>query len=317
MSYSRMISRMIEAISEIGHFSVDSSDWIYVPGVLDLVYSSDIANHFLSVLSNLNQDTSHLRLIVDGKDVHPASFYDARIGDGLIVHSQLRDRVVNKVLLEGGTVVIDHVNDISPVARGIQEFIESYVSGVCWVQCYITKSTFSAFDLHADDHPFLVFQLMGSKEWEHSYFKEKNLSSQGDVSFYPRGYLHKVKGLGELSIHLTIAFDSYAEDMSSSMYMRRSGTGLPYSLGVPVQESTESRLSLRKRSWEISDGKLEVNTGVSVLSLPCSYFQVLEKLYSSPSVTPRDVSDEFRIPIEEVLRFWDFSYENGLLFNSL
>lgn len=289
---------------------------------MDADESSYLARHFLAVLPRLSQDYGHVRVIREGKDLSPAEFYDARIGDNLIVHSQLRDDVVSQVLRDGGTIVIDHVNDVSPIAQVIQEFIEVKVGGDCWIQCYITQGVESPFDLHGDDHPFLICQLFGRKDWiQHD--PEKRLSDRlesrpGNVRFYPRGLLHKVTGKGELSIHLTVAFDRSIEGKNTGNGWYRHGTGLPYSSGYPVGPQTAARLALRKRSWNRYRGKLRVQVGDGKLIwLNSDYEKVLEQLISSPASTPAEISAKFGIALEETIKFWSLGFQHGLLFRSL
>ena len=245
---------------------------------------------FCSSLSRANADTGHIRLIFEGKDCHPASFYDARIGDGLIFHSRLNDGVLNRCLAQGETAVIDHVNDYSPVAQLLQEAVEARVGGVCWIQCYMTRSTHSAFDMHAGDHPVVICQIAGRKHWRHSGNMEGHPESityePGDIAFYPRGYEHDVSGVGDLTMHLTIAFDHDENEMN----ILRRGNGLPYSLSIPVSSDTAARLALRHPNWVEVDGKLSVDLGEKRLKLSPALGSVLDYLIHYPNSKPNYVA---------------------------
>ena len=321
MNFSKMSNNVIKSLEKL-QFSIGSKEESDVLGGLDLYTCQELSSHMLATLSQASQDTGHIRVIENGMDMHPAKFYDARIGDGLILHSQLKDRVVNKVLERGGTIVIDHVNDISPVAQAIQEYMESVTGGSSWVQCYITQANKSAFNLHQDNHPFVIIQINGEKEWKHlpgsKKRKENIVYKHGDIAFYPRHFSHDVSGLGRLSIHLTIAFDTFPVENSTLDYIRRRGNGLPYSLGYPITEKTASRLSLRKKSWKADkNNKIVIDTGSSLISLEQRYEKILEILHRHPSTRPVDITSELNIQLEEVMQFWELGYRHGLIFNSL
>ncbi|MDO4630989.1 MAG: cupin domain-containing protein [Corynebacterium sp.] len=274
--------------------------------------------HFFDCFSRASQDTTHIRLISNGKDYHPSIFYDARIADGLIVHSQIRDRTLASALQSGATLVFDHINDVSPEAQIIQESVEAAVGGDCWIQCYVTQSETSAFNMHGDDHPFAIAQIAGKKQWEHSPEQADRPVSvvykPGDIAYYPRNFLHNVSGLGLLSMHLTIAFDKN-NSWSGPAQLRRRGHGFPYSLGVSSSVETKARLALRTRSWEINNGKIRIATGTSKINISTKYQDLLELLFKTPSTTPQEAILKLDLSADEVLNFWDFGFQQGLLFN--
>lgn len=294
--------------------SIDGEQRNFLRSDLSRDFFSGLASHFWKMFARANADTGHVRMILNGQDRHPASFYESRIGDGLIVHSRLDDNALNYCLSNGGTAVIDHVNDYSPVAQVLQEAVEARVGGVCWIQCYVTCSQESAFNMHADDHPFVLCQIAGRKQWNHSGNMESYPSSvtyePGDMAFYPRGFEHDVSGLGDLTMHLTIAFDS-ADTLEWS---KRIGNGLPYSLGAPVASDTAARLALRNRTWSAVDGRVRIDLGAKRLALDPIFEPVLDALICSPRQTPDDITSKLGLSIDQLLSFWQFGFKEGLLF---
>lgn len=91
--------------------------------------------------------------------------------------------------------------------------------------CYVSRDGGEGFGVHWDDHDVLVLHLDGRKLWE--VFAPTQLSplpdfvqshavgvpvwsgvlEPGTVLFIPRGFPHRVEGLAELSVHLTVAIN--------------------------------------------------------------------------------------------------------------
>lgn len=317
MLSSQDLTTLAQEISQGVSPTIDGGKGAFKKSSLDPTFFGELASHFFKTFSRADADTGHIRLILNGLDQHPSTFYNSRIGDGLITHSRLNDSSLNYCLRNGGTAVFDHVNDYSPVAKLLQEAVEARVGGACWIQCYVTQSGESAFNMHQDDHPFIICQVFGSKKWEHPEELSDHPSSvvyePGDVAFYPRGYSHNVSGLGSLTMHLTVAFDRLGHDI----WQLRSGNGLPYSLGFPVRHDTSARLSLRHHSWSLVDGKIRIQLGEKRLLLDETLLPVLNVLHSSPSTTPEILSSAFDLPVSELLAFWQFGFEQGLLFTPI
>ncbi|GAL13842.1 hypothetical protein JCM19233_4849 [Vibrio astriarenae] len=196
-----------------------------------------LASLVFSRLSNIGTSCMNIRLIANGKDLHPSLFIQSRIGDGLIEHSLLDNDLVAQCLNEGGTFVFDHINDHVTELRGIQEHIEGHHGVKCWIQCYLTKSSQSAFNMHADDHSFITLQLFGSKHWMHDENDFVDYHA-GDIAFYPKGKHHDVHGKGTTSMHLTIAFEGFDDQTYDELNLEqqlavlkpRVGNAFPFSI---------------------------------------------------------------------------------------
>lgn len=157
---------------------------------------------------------SNIRLVHEGRDLHPSAFMAGRIGDGLIVHSYLDTDKVTHYLADGATLIYNHLHESSRAVQRIQETLEYQLNARIWIQAYLTRTGESAFGLHVDDHNFIVLQLFGSKAWEIDFDTHRGDTStttttlvQGDIIAIPANTPHRVIGCGTLSLHLTIAFD--------------------------------------------------------------------------------------------------------------
>lgn len=281
--------------------------------------TGDLASRTLACISEDASSDRRIRLVRNGQDLHPAQFYNSRIGDGLIQHTRLKHQVVNHILKDGGTVVVDHAHEVCNELRILKELIESHLGVTCWIQIYVTQSSESVFGMHSDDHPFIVFQLLGRKRWE-TQNKKASLSSRlfspGSIAYFPRGYLHNVSGIGELSVHLTLAFDTPLR-LGTNASITRHGNGLPYSLGVSVLPETRARLSLSHKSWTVDGDSLRIELDHAKIRVPLRFERILTLLITTPSVSASEASSFSQIPLEEVLNFWQKGFEAGLLFTPL
>jgi len=290
---------------------------------------SRLAGVFFNALGNVGTSRFSVRVIHAGKDLHPAQFLESRTGDGLIDHVSVKDRVLHHYLERGATVVFDHVNDHVPFAQAIQDRVEALTGSKCWVQCYITQASSSAFDMHRDDHAFVIVQLFGSKEWRHSaetvHAPEATVYSPGTVSFYPKGTPHDVHGLGEISMHLTIAFEAFdgrkfqelPEQSAESSIVRRRGSGLPYSINTAlISEDTPARLAVSHVPDKAEDSAaLHVWSGAGKLAVPAKFEALLHHLARQPELTPTQAAEWSGIGLEDIMNLWTFGFKNGLLHN--
>lgn len=168
---------------------------------------------------------SNIRLVHEGRDLHPSRFMTGRISDGLIVHSFIDTDRVSEYLTNGATLIYNHLHESSNFVQRIQEVLEYQLHARVWVQAYLTRTTESAFGLHVDDHNFLVLQIAGKKAWDVTFVQTSDKQSPqprsltlraGDFIAVQANTPHKVRGLGALSLHLTIAFDWLDQDVAGS-----------------------------------------------------------------------------------------------------
>lgn len=307
----------------------DGGSYVSRRNILSEESTARLAGIFFNALGQVGTSRFSIRVIHAGKDLHPAQFLTSRTGDGLIDHVTVKDRVLHHYLQQGATVVFDHVNDHVPAAQAIQERVEALTGSKCWVQCYITQASSSAFDMHRDDHAFVIVQLVGRKEWRHAAetvgAPESAVYTPGSVSFYPKATPHDVHGLGEMSMHLTIAFEGFggkpfqelADDAARTQLVRRRGSGLPFSINTRlIDAATPARLAV-SHVPRCSEGSAELRvwSGAGQLAVPARFEDVLHLLAKRPATTPAQASEACGIDETEMLQFWAFGFENGLLHN--
>lgn len=193
---------------------------------------------------------SNLRLFHEGHDLHPTRYMTGRISDGLIVHSTVNANAVVSCLETGATLIANHLHETSAAVQRVQEILEYQLGAKVWIQSYLTRASRTAFGLHRDDHNLVVLQLLGSKSWQvESGDAEptERVLRAGDGAFLRSGTEHAVSGVGELSLHLTIAFDwienteapgSTLSDDERRAHARtyRMGSGLPVALDPSTLE---------------------------------------------------------------------------------
>ncbi|GGL28590.1 JmjC domain-containing protein [Nocardia jinanensis] len=218
---------------------------------------------------------SNIRLVHEGKDLHPSKFMDARIGDGLVAHSYLNSARVSRYLLDGGTLIHNHLHENSMIVQRIQEALEYLVGARVWVQAYLTRTSESAFGPHVDDHNFLVLQVSGKKRW--SVYEpgsdvpivDNSILMPGDFMYLASDTPHMVSGEGVLSLHLTIAFDwldrpnRFGSSLSAHVreehqLARREGGALP----VLLDPNTDPRGYAYKFAGRVRPGLVEGDGGI-------------------------------------------------------
>ncbi|MFA0040029.1 cupin domain-containing protein [Vibrio sp. 10N.261.52.A1] len=323
-----MLSKSLESVlNAIDELSISTK----LSATYNKTYVKDdlkpLASVVFSRLSNIGTSRLNIRLIADGKDLHPALFVQSRIGEGLIEHSLLDNDLVTQCLNEGGTLVFDHINDHVTELRGIQEHIESRYGVKCWIQCYLTKANHTAFKMHSDDHPFLVLQLFGSKHWIHDNNETVNYNT-GDVAFYPRSKLHDVHGKGVTSMHLTVAFEDFDgqnyNELSQKQKLQalkpRVGNALPFSID---SENLPSDCGFRGYynflpPYETTGGVIRLITPKRTIKLKYKkYLAILRSLQCSSSSTVLELSKLLDIDPTHVEAFIHFGLRNGLIIRGL
>tara|TARA_B100000768_G_C11259711_1_gene368191 strand:- start:785 stop:1786 length:1002 start_codon:yes stop_codon:yes gene_type:complete len=291
-----------------------------------------ICDRLLERFFNVGASRNSIRLLINKKDLHPANFLTCRTGDGLIDHVNVSDSVVRNIIEDGGTLVFDHAQEYFIELQVIQEHLEALIGCKCWIQCYVTKSSSTAFGMHGDDHPFLIIQLNGTKKWLHSE-DDLDVNSDivyqpGDIAFYPRGKLHDVHGTGDLSIHLTVAFDGFngvllnevSKDQLVDNLLTRIGSSLPYSVcPYLIDENTTVRLAYSGVPLidNISDSTAELTTKYTTVKMPTDFIDVLHWMKLRRSTSAQQISDAFDLEIDRCKSFISFGLQNSILINSL
>lgn len=321
---------------ELLDLTIDGGVYQSRQSVIPKASCRELTHRLLDRILHVGASRFSLRLLQNKKDLHPAAFLNCRTGDGLIDHVSVKDGVVSSVLNGGGTLVFDHSQEHFPEMQIIQEHLEALLGCKCWIQCYVTKSEDTAFGMHGDDHPFIIVQLNGTKRWLHgdpfnphtTTDRAEVVYEPGDIAFYPRGELHNVHGTGELSVHLTVAFDGFDGTIFDNLshakqldnLIPRLGTSLPYSiLPESIQADTTFRLaySCLPPLSDQEDGSVVIQSRHSEVRIPSDFVSVLHWIKTRRKTSCADISKQFGIELHRVIKFASFGMANHLLFTGL
>ena len=269
---------------------------------------------------------SNVRLVHEGRDMHPSEFMLGRIGDGLVVHTSIDVASVTRHLNAGATFIYNHLHESSYGVQRIQEILEYRIGARVWIQAYLTQASETAFGLHADDHNFVALQLVGSKNWALDEAGAHALRVD-DALFVQAGTPHSVSGVGELSLHLTIAFDWLPtepnrpgsrlseEAFAAHANVNRLGSGFPTAL-TGSQQDPGSGLRLASRVKPRLD-----DTGTHVL-LTCSAGKYrfdrrlipgLQVLQTGRQVSREELIHTCALSAAQVTAFVNFAVTRGVL----
>jgi hypothetical protein len=136
----------------------------------------------------------------------------------------LKQSALYEGLSLGATLVLNNVHEVSENLRNLALAISAVLHEVVSVNCYASFRTDENFGPHRDPHDVFAYQVAGSKRWLlfsstdpgaiHEIRPIEDTCPQqvvaditleeGDVLYVPRGYWHKVNGLNQPSLHLTI-----------------------------------------------------------------------------------------------------------------
>lgn len=146
--------------------------------------------------------------------------------------------------LNGCSVVLNHGDLSSPwIAALCQDLQKTFPHA--YANCYLTPPNSQAVPAHADDRDVLVFQLVGSKNWQvyqnvpvpfpypHEQVGKQGIPvpkdvlegpvalsttlQSGDVLYMPRGYVHQASCSDALSFHITVALATHDWSLAGMM----------------------------------------------------------------------------------------------------
>jgi hypothetical protein len=132
--------------------------------------------------------------------------------------------VVERLLGDGATLVVDYVDELFPDLRALADSLERGVCAAVSANLYACCRDEPGLGTHWDDHDVLILQLCGSKHWtvwgpsgprpllgERHHGKApqgdpvwSGTVTQGDVLYLPAGWWHLVRGVNEASLHVTV-----------------------------------------------------------------------------------------------------------------
>ncbi|MFJ3906225.1 JmjC domain-containing protein [Streptomyces sp. NPDC090025] len=175
-----------------------------------------------SALARPGALATNFRLVESGRQVDRSRWMRSRVGDGEILHTALVPGYLHSAVERGATLVISHLEALDERIMLLCEAFEYQLRARAWVNCYITAGANSAFDVHSDDHDALILQLLGTKHWEVDNrvgARARDLApgsldrvlTPGMCLSVPRDTAHRVSGTGELTVHLTVGFEPFAD----------------------------------------------------------------------------------------------------------
>ncbi|MFJ9829507.1 JmjC domain-containing protein [Streptomyces sp. NPDC101160] len=175
-----------------------------------------------SALARPGALATNFRLVESGRQVDRSRWMRSRVGDGEVLHTTLVPAYLHSAVERGATLVISHLEALDERVMLWCEALEYLLRARAWVNCYITAGETSAFDVHSDDHDALILQLLGRKHWE---VDTRVGARAGDLApgsldrvlapgmclSVPRDTAHRVSGTGELTVHLTVGYEPFAD----------------------------------------------------------------------------------------------------------
>ncbi|WP_460154485.1 JmjC domain-containing protein [Pseudomonas sp. S3_G06] len=136
----------------------------------------------------------------------------------------LRRKALYTALENGGTLILDCVDEVSNELRTLSIGLTSILEENIGMNCYVSFGNDDSFGRHWDEHDVFALQVAGEKHW--TLFDDSDVASksgfrtstrdcpgeaiteidlcEGDVLYIPRGYWHEVKGVDRPSLHISV-----------------------------------------------------------------------------------------------------------------
>ena len=261
---------------------LETTSWARVD---DPVVVSQLCARALDLLALPASLATNTRLLNGESELPKHEWSHSRVGDGEVIHTELRNPHIDRAVSEGAMVVIDSVDEMDVVLMRFRESLEYRLSARAWINLYMTSGSTSNFGLHYDTHDTLILQLLGRKHWlvgdksrpvgstvdpgAEYPLRSVELTS-GDVMAMPARALHNATGIGDFTLHLTIGFDRSAavpymidevaallkteapsltveelELAKARIPERRRGTSLPFTAGHDLHDRAVVRWASR------------------------------------------------------------------------
>ena len=183
-------------------------------------------NGLLELVMRRHLENPQLRMYAEGRMLHPTGFLETFISRRRQASGRADMDAVGRVLNEGGTLVLDTVNQFDPTLEVACRALSWWTGELVSVNAYLAVGDTAGFDMHWDDHDVVCIQIAGQKSWEvraaarpvpmhrdaepNPEPPEQVLWSGtmevGDVMHIPRGFWHAATRVGSgdgVSLHLT------------------------------------------------------------------------------------------------------------------
>ena len=207
----------------------------HIPGPDDKfapVFSWEELNRLLDMSDVWSGDS--LKLVLDQRKLSPSEYCHPSIRSHVEKASKVMlpdARRVSEFLRRGATLILDHVETLTPGASHAGVCIGLAMGAPTTANVYCSWKQHQGFECHFDDHDVLVLQIDGSKTWRiyegrfeqpaqltgyyfntlrHEYharakgaIREELEMSPGDVLYLPKGQYHDALASSEASLHLS------------------------------------------------------------------------------------------------------------------
>lgn len=272
----------------------------------------------------------NVRIVYDGRDLHPSNFMVGQLAPGLVVHASTEPAAVARLLNDGATLVYNDLQETSVAARRIQELLEYQLHAKVWIQAYLTKAKETAFGVHRDAHNFVVLQLLGRKNWSVEAADQGHqqlVLHPGDGMFLRSNTEHAVAGVGEVSLHLTIGMewlrhsDSQPGCVISATHMEeiekkfRLGTFLPVAMDpYALDERVRLRLADRVRpAVKYDSGQIDLACVAGRFQLDQRLAPILEVLMDGADWSVSELAEAANMDESIVEKFAQFGVQKFIL----
>ncbi|MFD7017474.1 JmjC domain-containing protein [Streptomyces sp. NPDC059928] len=187
-------------------------------------------NKLLDLIKRRHLANPQLRCYARGDEIHPSTFLSTNVNRRRQAVSQADMAALGRILNEGGTVVLDHVDFFDPTLEVACRALGWWSGELTSANAYLAVGETDGFHLHWDDHEVIAVQLSGEKSWEvrgpsrpapmYRDAERNRIPSEevlwqgtmraGDVIHIPRGFWHTATRLGSgssgHSLHVTFGF---------------------------------------------------------------------------------------------------------------
>jgi hypothetical protein len=184
----------------------------------------------LDLIKRRHLANPQLRCYAQGDEIHPSTFLSTNVNRRRQAVSQADMAALGRILNEGGTVVLDHVDFFDPTLEVACRALGWWWGELTSANAYLAVGETDGFHLHWDDHEVIAVQISGEKSWEvrgpsrpAPMYRDaernrtpsqevlwKGTMQAGDVMHIPRGFWHTATRLGSgrsgHSLHVTFGF---------------------------------------------------------------------------------------------------------------
>ncbi|MGW7304012.1 JmjC domain-containing protein [Streptomyces sp. NPDC054835] len=184
----------------------------------------------LDLIKRRHLANPQLRCYAESNEIHPSTFLSTNVNRRRQAVSQADMAALGRILNEGGTAVLDHVDFFDPTLEVACRALGWWSGELTSANAYLAVGETDGFHLHWDDHEVIAVQLSGEKSWEvrgpsrpAPMYRDaernrtpseevlwKGTMRAGDVMHIPRGFWHTAtrlgSGSGGHSLHVTFGF---------------------------------------------------------------------------------------------------------------